>query len=98
MANGCERCNGTGSYSYDMQYGSMCFSCKGTGRKLAKGEKAAAVIPAPFGSRLSVSNPYDPNSDWSVFIPKAHKSVRGVTVKFKTESDALSAYPDTVKR
>jgi hypothetical protein len=89
----CSRCNGTGSYSYNLKNGSMCFGCNGTGRKLAVGEKVAAIIPAPFGARLD--NTF---GIITIFIPKAAKSVRGTTLKFKSEEEALAAYPQAVRK
>lgn len=39
----CGRCGGTGHYSYCSMYGTVCFGCGGSGRKLTKRGRAAAV-------------------------------------------------------
>lgn len=38
----CSRCGGSGKYSYCQTYGSTCFGCAGSGKKLTKRGKAAS--------------------------------------------------------
>jgi len=38
----CTRCNGTGRYSFNLQHGTMCFGCKGTGK-----QKTRPAKPSP---------------------------------------------------
>lgn len=38
----CNRCGGSGSYSWCARHGSTCYGCSGSGRKLTKRGKAAA--------------------------------------------------------
>lgn len=41
----CGRCGGSGSYSYNLMHGSMCYGCNGAGYNLTKrASKALAVI------------------------------------------------------
>lgn len=37
----CGRCGGSGSYSYNMMHGSVCYGCNGAGVKLTKRGRAA---------------------------------------------------------
>jgi hypothetical protein len=89
----CGRCNGTGSYSYNPRYGTMCFACGGTGTKGGKASKAS--IPTPHGCWIKE---YPFNLGWYVFIPSAPKSQRGVTVEYKTKEAALADYPNAEAR
>jgi hypothetical protein len=38
----CTRCNGTGRYSFNLQHGTTCFGCKGTGK-----QKMRPAKPSP---------------------------------------------------
>jgi 1,2-phenylacetyl-CoA epoxidase PaaB subunit len=44
----CTRCNGTGRYSFNLQHGTMCFGCRGTGRQKTR-TKAPTPKWAVFG-------------------------------------------------
>jgi hypothetical protein len=47
----CKRCGGSGNYSYNMMYGTVCFGC--SGRKVfttKAGERAKALVRAALGS------------------------------------------------
>ena len=85
----CGRCNGTGSYSYNPQYGTMCLGCGGTGIKGGKPSKRN--IPTPHGCSLD-ELPY--GLGWNIFIPKYPKSISGVNVTYKTKEAALADYPN----
>lgn len=89
----CGRCNGTGSYSYNPRHGTMCLGCGGTGVKGGKPSKA--FIPTPHGCYLKECL-FD--LGWYVFIPRAPKSIRGVSVQYKTKEAALADYPNAEVR
>lgn len=89
----CGRCNGTGSYSYNPRYGTMCLGCAGTGSEGGKPSKSS--IPTPHGCYVKE---YPFNLGWYVFIPSAPKSPRGVTVEYKTKDAALADYPNAEVR
>lgn len=38
----CGRCGGGGEYSFCARYGTMCFGCQGSGKRLTRNGKAAA--------------------------------------------------------
>ena len=38
----CGRCGGGGEYSYCQRYGTMCFGCNGSGKRLTRNGRAAA--------------------------------------------------------
>lgn len=40
----CGRCGGSGQYSYCQMYGSTCFGCNGTGKRLSRRGRAAQAI------------------------------------------------------
>jgi hypothetical protein len=87
----CGRCNGTGSYSYNPQYGTMCLGCGGTGIKGRKASKRS--IPTPHGCYLS-----ECILGWYVFIPRYPKSISGASVQYKTKEAALTDYPNAEMR
>lgn len=49
----CGRCGGSGHYSYCQRYGTMCFGCNGTGRKLTKRGAAAKDFLTKSMERLA---------------------------------------------
>ena len=89
----CGRCGGTGSYSYNPQYGTMCLGCGGTGIKGKKASKGS--IPTPHGCWLK-ELPYD--MGWYIFIPRYPKSISGVNVRYQTKDAALADYPNAELR
>lgn len=44
----CTRCNGTGSYSFNLMHGTKCYGCNGTGKQYTK-PKAPSPKWAVFG-------------------------------------------------
>jgi len=51
----CGRCGGCGNYSYCQQYGTMCFGCNGTGKRLSRrGKIASQKVQAFKVDRYSV--------------------------------------------
>ena len=71
----------------------MCLGCGGSGIKGKKPSKGS--IPTPHGCRLK-ELPYE--MGWYIFIPRYHKSISGVNVRYQTKEAALADYPNAEVR
>ncbi len=72
----CTRCNGTGTYSFNLKDGTVCYGCSGSGvvAVTSKGKKIKATSTlrnAQIGDTIEAGNIYEVISIADVVDPKA---------------------------